>query len=103
MNGAANNGKPCPTGFGFGIAGGGNADAAVVAAGASATGSLGAGLFHNSSTGFSGRWPTFAQRTWGRSGFSKLTLRIADGRVQRVLSVRSDLSATTTPDKRISC
>ena len=52
--GAANNGKQCPTGFGVGIAGGGNADAAVVAAGASATGSLGAGIFHNSSTGFSG-------------------------------------------------
>jgi hypothetical protein len=51
----ANNVKPCGgTGFGFGLAGGANGDAAAIAAGASATGSVGAGLFHSSNTGWSG-------------------------------------------------
>jgi hypothetical protein len=36
------------------VAGGGNADAGVIAAGASATGSLGAGFFYNRNTGLSG-------------------------------------------------
>jgi len=53
---AANNGtKPCVgTGFRFGLTGGANGDVAAIAAGASATGSVGAALFHNSNTGWSG-------------------------------------------------
>jgi RHS repeat-associated protein len=47
--------QPCAnSGFGFGLAAGANGDAAVIGAGASATGTLGAGLFHDAGTGWSG-------------------------------------------------